>query len=103
MRQLWPICTWLSIFTPLPITVSVKVPQSMVVAAPTTTSSPTTTPPSWAIVSKRPFSSGAKPKPSAPSTAPAWMTQRAPTRTLRYSVALLCTTVRWPTWAFSPM
>ena len=52
----------------------------MVVLAPISQSSPITTPPSCGTLSQRPASI-ARPKPSAPSTAPGWMSTRWPRRT----------------------
>ena len=77
MRTLWPIWIWLSRRTSSSSTVSSIAPRSMVVLAPISQSSPITTPPSCGTLSQRPASI-ARPKPSAPSTAPG------------------CTRTRWP-------
>ena len=74
MRTLWPTCTRLSIFTSSSITVSSMAPRSMVVLAPTSTSAPRRTTPSCGTFTQLPRS-GAKPKPSAPSTTPGCSTR----------------------------
>ncbi|MNR29377.1 hypothetical protein D3C85_1467590 [compost metagenome] len=93
MRALCPIMIWLSSFTPSDTTVSSSAPRSTVVLAPISTSSPRDTPPNCGILPQAPLpkaGSGAKPKPSAPSTAPLWMMALAPTFTPSYSVTLAC-------------
>ena len=54
MRQLWPIWIWLSSFTPSSMTVSSRVPRSIVVFAPISTSSPIVTPPICGILTQLP-------------------------------------------------
>ena len=76
----WAICTRLSILAPALIRVSPTAGRSMVVLAPISTSSSMTTGPTCGIFSWVPSARCAKPKPSAPMTAPSWTTTRAPRR-----------------------
>ena len=76
----WAICTRLSILAPARIRVSPTAGRSMVVLAPISTSSSITTGPTCGIFSWVPSARCAKPKPSAPMTAPSWTTTRAPRR-----------------------
>src|SRR5439155_15179071 len=78
MVTLWPIWTWLSILVPSPITVSRRLPRSMVVPAPIST---------WFWISTRPVCgtfrcpSGpkkTKPKPSWPMLQPGWISTLLP-------------------------
>ena len=74
----------------------------MVVLAPISQSSPTTTPPSCGTLSQRPASI-ARPKPSAPSTAPGWMSTRWPSRTRVTRVTRATSSLPAPTTQSSPM
>ncbi len=73
----------------------------MQVLAPISTSSPMTTLPSCSIFSQRPWS-GAKPKPSAPITAPPWTMPRAPMRQASASIARGLSIVPSPTSTPAP-
>ena len=101
MRTLCAICTRLSSFTPSSMTVSSIAPRSIVVFAPISTSSPITTLPTCGIFCHVPRS-GAKPKPSAPMTAPGCTMQRAPMRTPSSSVTRGPMRVPSPTATFAP-
>src|SRR5690606_16326900 len=102
IRTLWPTCTWLSRRTSSSSTVSSMAPRSMVVLAPISQSSPTTTPPSCGTLIQRP-SCMARPKPSAPSTAPGWIRTRAPSRTRATRVTRATRTQPGPTSQSSPI
>ena len=75
--QLWPIWTWLSILVPLPTVVSLMAPRSMLLFEPISTSSPSVTAPVCGILNHE-SPAKARPKPSAPMTAPLWISTRLP-------------------------
>ena len=86
---------------PRPITVSPNVARSMVEFAPISTSSSTRTIPRWGIL-RCAAPSQAYPKPSEPTTAPAWRMHRAPTMQPDRTAALGWSHVSSPISAFAP-
>jgi hypothetical protein len=78
-------------------------PRSIVVPAPTSTSSPIRTRPVCGIFTQADSSSRAKPKPSAPTTAPLWIRQRLPIRQPAYTTTLAANCVAAPMTAPLPM
>src|SRR5690606_8750190 len=106
IRTLWATWIRLSSRTSRPSSVSSIAPRSMQVFAPISQSSPTTTPPSCGTLiqcgSASPPRSSARPKPSAPSTAPGWIRTRRPSRTRVTRVTRATSSEPAPTTQSSP-
>ena len=102
ISTLWAICTKLSIFVPLPITVSPNVALSIVTHAPISTSSSILTIPTCGILWKL-LPSFANPKPSLPITALQCTITRLPTEQPSLTDTLEYSTVSSPTRAPLPI